>query len=99
MRSGFRNYLDKKKADQDADIMLLYIQEHWSFRQQQKLIDTVNTILFRILESPTTFPLVKGNVRKAFISKAYSIYSIVRYERITILRIFDQRQDSNKLRL
>src|SRR5215813_1111001 len=88
------------RANVDVEKILLYLFENWN----EKIIDDFMTELAAALttieKSPYNFPKVdfESEILKFQLKSYYVIFYHLEENEITILSIFDQRQDPEKLK-
>lgn len=76
-----------------------YIETTFGERVKNKFISKLERVVNIIQENPNTFPVSKyeRGVRKCVLNKQTTIYYKVEVYQITILTVFDNRQDISKL--
>lgn len=84
----------------DFDNVLNYLKENWNEQVVLKFINEIEIIVSNIAKEPKQFPLVnkKLKVRKCVVSKHNTLFYKENKDAIAILRIFDTRQNPNKLK-
>lgn len=77
-----------------------YLNKEWDAKIANQFIDIIEKILKQISLNPKQFPLInkKRKVRKCVITRHNSLFYQDRKEYISILRIYDTRQDPEKLK-
>lgn len=77
-----------------------YLNKEWDAKIANQFIDIIEKILKQISLNPKQFPLInkKRKVRKCVIIRHNSLFYQDRKEYISILRIYDTRQDPEKLK-
>lgn len=87
------------QADEDLEGILDYLAREWDNSVSIRFLDLVDTLLKQIAINPKQFPLINKsyNIRKCVISKHNTLF--YRHKRfvIEIVRIYDTRQDPEKL--
>ncbi len=86
-------------SENDFSDILDYLERNWDSTVALRFIDLVDLLLQQISINPIQYPLInkKLRIRKCVITKHNSIYYRNRRNHIEILRIFDTRQNPNKL--
>jgi len=87
-------------AEKDLESILDYLQNNWDDQVLQSFIEITGKLIHRISVNPKLFPviLVKRNIRKCVLTKHNTLFYRERRTHIDILRIYDTRQDSRKLK-
>lgn len=86
-------------AEKDFESILEYLQIKWSTRITRRFINKVDDNIELIVEDPQIFPVinVELQIRKSVITKQNTLYYREVNNKIEIVRLFDTRQDLNKL--
>lgn len=86
-------------AEKDFESILEYLQIKWSARITRRFINKVDDNIELIVEDPQIFPVinVELQIRKSVITKQNTLYYREVNNKIEIVRLFDTRQDPNKL--
>jgi plasmid stabilization system protein ParE len=86
-------------AESDFDNILEYLNQKWGEKIACQFIEITSTILLQISLKPKLFPLSnkKMKIRRCVVTKHNSIYYRESVTQIEILRIYDSRQDPDKL--
>jgi len=86
-------------AEKDFETILEYLDENWGEKVIHHFISSTDDLISQISTSPKLFPLInkKLKIRKCVITKHNTLYYRERRQSIDILRIFDTRQDPEKL--
>ena len=86
-------------AEEDFDEILSYLSSNWSNKVVNKFIDNLDDYLLLISRNPKLFPLINKelHVRKCVLTKQNILFYHVLKNRIEIIRIFDSRQNPEKL--
>lgn len=86
-------------AEKDFESILEYLQIKWSARITRRFINKVDDNIELIVEDPQIFPVinVELQIRKSVITKQNTLYYREVNNKIEIVRLFDTRQDLNKL--
>jgi plasmid stabilization system protein ParE len=89
------------EADLDLEQILGYLENKWSVYVVQDFINNLFSTLEWISFNPDSFMQVNksDNIRKYVLSEHYTLYFEVFDKHIDLLRIFDNRQNPNKLSL
>jgi plasmid stabilization system protein ParE len=88
------------RANEEVENILLYLYEHWNERIIDKFMSGLAKALYLIEKVPLNFPRVdfRIEVRRYSLKPYYSIFYQIVESEITIISIFDQRQDPQKLK-
>ncbi len=88
------------QADNDLDQILDYLNKKWSNSVAVRFLNRIDEMTELILNDPKLFPVIEDllKIRRCVLTKHNSLYYIVDEDGISILRVFDTRQDPNKLR-
>ena len=88
-------------AESDLANIADYLFENWNVKTANQFVSLVNYLVNLISNNPNQFPQINSdlNIRKCVITKHNSIFYRVSAKQIDILRIFDTRQDPNKLKM
>jgi plasmid stabilization system protein ParE len=87
-------------ARTDFISILEYLSIEWNPKVVSRFINETDTLIRPISRHPSQFPLINKslNVRKCVISRQNTIYYRASGSTIEIIRIFDSRQDPDKLK-
>jgi len=87
-------------AESDFESILDYLQSNWNDRMINRFINKVDDTISLILEDHKIFPLINKElqIRKSVISKQNTLYYREKARKLEIVRLFDSRQDPNKLK-
>lgn len=87
-------------SEKDLSDIMSYLNKEWDAKIANQFIDIIEKILKQISLNPKQFPLInkKRKVRKCVITRHNSLFYQDRKEYISILRIYDTRQDPEKLK-
>ena len=87
-------------SEKDFSGIMSYLNEEWDAKVSKRFLDIIEEILEQISLNPKQFPLInkKRKVRKCVITKHNTLFYQDRKEYISILRIYDTRQDPKKLK-
>ena len=88
-------------ARQDYEQVLMYLSINWSNKELAKFTAKAFKNLSNINRNPEMFLLINSdsNIHKYVTSKHQSIYYQISNNDVYILRLFDNRQAPNKLKL
>ena len=88
-------------SEQDIDKILEYISSNWNSRLAKLFINKVEDCIHLITENPEIFPYINQSlrIRKCVITKQNSLFYRVTHDNIEIIRVFDTRQNPNKMDL
>jgi len=86
-------------AEEDLSAIAGYLSEKWNAAVVNKFLDKIESRLNLITKRPFVFPLIHENmgIRKCVIAKHNTLYYRVNDEAIEIVRLFDVRQQPEKL--
>ena len=89
-----------KLAEDDFSSILDYLYENWNIKVVNKFIDLSDKLIYQISKNPNQYPIINNTIRirKGVITKHSSLYYRINRNKIEILRIYDNRQDPNKLK-
>ncbi len=87
------------KAVDDLDTTITYISENWGSKIADKFMNHLEETLAVLISFPEQFPLIHADlgIRKCVLTKQNVIFYRLQKERIEILRLYDVRQDPNRL--
>lgn len=87
-------------SEQDLEIILEYLSYEWESSVATKFLDIIEDLTTQISINPRQFPLLhtRLNIRKCVITKHNTLYYINRRTHVELLRIYDSRQDPEKLK-
>jgi plasmid stabilization system protein ParE len=88
------------KAREDFQAIIEYLLANWNEKTSQKFMDITFIAVDYISRHPGHFPLInkKLKVRKCVLTRQNSLFYSVHRNEIAILRIFDTRQNPEKLK-
>ena len=86
-------------SENDFSTILEYLKENWDDTIVQGLIEITSSSLSQISINPKQFPLINKNkkIRKCVLTKHNTLYYRDTKDSVDILRIYDNRQDPQKL--
>src|SRR6188474_622952 len=89
-----------ERAQRDFDSIITYLSEHWTDEIILRFIFHLENAISRIRKYPDGFPFYDEvrSIRKCSLRPHYGIFYLVEEHRVSILTIFDFRQDPKKLR-
>ncbi len=84
----------------DIENIIEYLSETWNEQVINEFLDEVDSCLQHIALYPRLYPVInkKLKVRKCVVTKHNSIFYQEKKSTIQLLRIFDTRQDPEKLK-
>ena len=89
-----------KKAEQDYYQQIDYLLDHWNNNVAESFIDSVFQTIAYISDNPQLYASTNlPQVRKAVVNKHISIFYHIGVEEITLLRLWPNRQNPDKLDL
>ena len=88
-----------KTAQLRLDQLLEYLEKEWSEKVKQDFIKKMDKRIEHVRNRPSLFPTssIKKGLHKCVVSKQTTFYYLHNQTEITILTVFDTRQDPNKL--
>ena len=87
-------------AEEDFEVILYYLQNHWSSRVISKFINKIDDNISLIIEDPKIFPLINDElqIRRCVITKHNTLFYREFNRNVEVVRLFDSRQDPKKLK-
>ncbi len=87
------------QAEKDLEKILDYLAIEWENSVSVKFLDLVDLILKQISINPKQYPLIHKtfNIRKCVLSKHNTLYYRNKRAAVEVVRIYDNRQDPEKL--
>ena len=87
-------------AEKDFELILDYLQLKWNQKIINSFINKIDDNINLILEDYKIFPVINDElqIRKSVISKQNTLYYREKSGTLEIVRLFDSRQDPNKLK-
>jgi plasmid stabilization system protein ParE len=87
------------QANEDLDGIMNYLASKWDNSVSIKFLNLVDTIVKQIAINPRQSPVINKslNIRKCVITKHNTLYYRNRRADVEIVRIYDTRQDPEKL--
>ena len=95
-----KNVLWSPLAEEDLGFTLSYLETNWNTTVAIQYLNKIDHLIYQIAANPKQFPFVNRNkeVRKCVITKHNTIFYRDKKEVIELLRIFDTRQNPEKLK-
>jgi plasmid stabilization system protein ParE len=95
-----KNIIWSPLAEKDLTEILLYLQNNWGEKVTDRFIYLTEYYIQQISQNPRQFPLIHKTkkIRKCVLTKHNSLFYRTSKINIDILRIFDTRQNSKKLK-
>lgn len=86
-------------SEKDLEKILEYLESFWNNQTLSILINKIDNNITLIVENPRIFPIInkKFDIRKSVITKHNTLYYREKNNNIEIVRLFDSRQNPNKL--
>jgi plasmid stabilization system protein ParE len=86
-------------SENDFDQILNYLSINWDYKVVNQFIDLTEHLINQISENPKQYPLIykKKGIRKVVLTKHNSLFYRVSKDHIDILRIYDTRQDPQRI--
>jgi plasmid stabilization system protein ParE len=87
------------EAEDDFSNILSYLNDTWEEKVALNFINQVDDVLMQIKKNPFQFPLFSSfrNIHRCVINKQNTIFYRTENQFIFILRLFDTRQNPDKL--
>ena len=87
-------------AEKDLGLILEYLSNEWAPSVSAKFLDLMQVVVEQVSINPRQFPLihVKLNIRKCVLTKHNALYYRNKRSHVELLRIYDNRQDPDKLK-
>ncbi|MFO7790116.1 MAG: type II toxin-antitoxin system RelE/ParE family toxin [Bacteroidales bacterium] len=87
-------------AEEDLGNILEYLSKNWNQKVIIQFLNKIEFVMGQISKTPNQFPVInkKLQIRKCVITKQNSLYYRVTMKQIEVLRLYDTRQDPEKLR-
>ena len=86
------------RAVNDFESVINYLEADWSEKTAREYANKVDKVLLIISKMPYLYPKIsrKKNIRKCLVVKQNAMYFRVKKKTVTILAIFDTRQNPKK---
>ena len=100
MKSGFKLFWSDKALD-DLRNIIGYLSENWTQKEIKTFAKKLDKRLQVIAINPRLFPLTKKkkNVRRSVLTRHTVIYYETTENMVTVITLFDPRQNPSKLKL
>ena len=100
MKSGYKLFWSDKAID-DLQNIIRYLTENWSQKEVQNFARRLDKRLDLISINPRLFPKTvrRKDIRRSVLTKHTVIYYKTAEKIVTIVTLFDPRQNPKKLRL
>lgn len=100
MKSGF-NLLWSDRALEDLQNIISHLTKNWTQKEIKKFFRKLDKRLEFIQENPKLFPITRrrGNIRRSVLTPQTTIYYQASRNVVTIIALFDNRQNPSKLKL
>ncbi|WP_318350528.1 type II toxin-antitoxin system RelE/ParE family toxin [Aquipluma nitroreducens] len=87
-------------SEKDFESILEYLDDNWGDKVVNQFIEITEKLIDQISLNPRQFPIIhrKKKVRKCIITRHNALFYRDRKDYIDILRIYDSRQDPQKLK-
>ena len=87
------------QADKDLEEILSYLAEEWENSVSLKFLNLVDILLKQIANNPRQYPLIHKpmNIRKCVLTRHNTLFYRNKRSAIEVVRIYDTRQDPEKL--
>lgn len=88
-------------AKADIENITQYLDQEWGKNVLTKFLSKVEWIINQIVFNPLQYPVInsKFKIRRCVITKQNTLFYRLVNGKIEIVRIFDNRQDPNKLKI
>jgi plasmid stabilization system protein ParE len=88
------------KAEKSFENILSYLESKWSLKRKIDFLKKFDKSIAAIVLYPEIFPCSQKNkmIRKCVLTKQTTIHYIFNTKEITIVAVFDTRQDPNKIK-
>jgi plasmid stabilization system protein ParE len=94
-----RKVVISKRATYELEDSFNFLDNKWSISIRKKVAQKLNKNIEKTRLNPELFPKsTVRNTRKCVVSKQISLYYDFDEKNLNILRIFDTRQDPNKIK-
>lgn len=95
-----RNIEFTLRAEKSFENILSYIETKWSTKRKIDFLKKFDKSILAILLHPESFPCSEKNkmIRKCVLTRQTAFYYVFSSEKITIINVFDTRQNPNKLK-
>lgn len=89
-----------RKAEKSFESILNYLELKWSTKRKIDFFKKFNKAILAIQLHPESFPLSENfkEVRKCVLTRQTTFYYVFNSKQITIISVFDTRQDPNKIK-
>lgn len=100
MRSGYKLYWSER-ALKDLQNIIEYLSENWFHKEIQNFVRLLDRRLDLIIDNPRLFPRTRKrqNVMRSVLTKQTVIYYAIEDQVVTIVTLFDSRQNPKRLKL
>ncbi|WP_242206213.1 type II toxin-antitoxin system RelE/ParE family toxin [Aestuariivivens insulae] len=94
-----RKVVISKTAEKKLDKLLDYLIQKWSVKVKKEFVEKLDSSIEAIRDQPEIFPESKKGraLRKCVITKQTTLYYRYNSKRISIVTMFDTRQNPKKL--
>lgn len=89
------------RAIADFENTINYLEKNWSEKTAREYADTLSKVILILSKMPYLYPKIskRKNIRKCLVVKQNAMYFRVKKKTVTILAIFDTRQNPKKLKV
>ncbi len=88
------------EADRNLNKVIKYLEQNWTEREIKKFMKKLNKHISIIQNQPDSFPKTNNfNVRRSVVTKQITLYYSISQDTLTIVSVFDNRQDPKKLKI
>ena len=84
----------------DFENILEYLSKEWDVSVANRFLDIIDSLLLHISINPRQYPAIHKNptIRKCVVTKHSTLFYREKKDHIDLLRIYDTRQDQEKLK-
>lgn len=100
MSNGYKIFWTDEALSNLEDI-LEYLKTRWTTKELKKFSKKLEKQLELIKKNPQIFPLSKkrSNIRRSVLTRQVTLYYEIDEKKISIVTLFDTRQDTDKLKI
>ncbi len=100
MKNGYK-LVWTNKALSDLDAIILYLETNWSEKELRKFFCKLETRINLIAQRPQLYSLSQSrkNLRRSVLIPQVTIYYRIIKDAVEVLRLFDNRQNPENLKL
>ena len=100
MKDGYKLFWSEQALKNLQDI-IAYLRDHWSEKEIRNFAQRLDRRVNVIVSNPKLFPRTRRrrNIRRSVLTKQTVIYYETKNQIVTIVALFDTRQDPKRLKL